>query len=173
MAKGSRSGDSGAAVIGTGSQGWLAGLPAGWAEAAVRRFLFFFPPRLSEAAGLQEGVGYHCHERVAMETSPGTAFEVVKAKLFLELLMRLLADPARLDGAGQFLDRRVRRQVREIVFPLTARNDARLPARLPRRACVALPRNLCAAAREREKGGGKNLQVIEAFSGKGTRGWHN
>ncbi len=71
----------------------------------------FFPPRLSEAAGLQEDVGHQCHQRMAMETGPGTAFEVIEAEFFLELLMRLLADPACLDRTGQVLDWRVCWQV--------------------------------------------------------------
>lgn len=57
----------------------------------------FFPSRLSEPAGLKEGIGHHCHQRVAMQPDPGATLEVVEAEFFLELLMRLLADPARLD----------------------------------------------------------------------------
>ena len=38
------------------------------------------------------------HQRVPVQASPGPAFEVPKAELTLELLVRLLADPARLDG---------------------------------------------------------------------------
>jgi hypothetical protein len=36
---------------------------------------------------VQEGVGHHCHQRVAMENCPGTALEVVKIEFFLELLV--------------------------------------------------------------------------------------
>jgi hypothetical protein len=54
---------------------------------------------------------------------------VIEAKLFLELLMRLLAQPARLDGCGERLQRGLRRQVREVgsALPL-AINSARLRA---------------------------------------------
>jgi hypothetical protein len=38
---------------------------------------------------------------------PGSSFEVIEPKLFPELLMGLLTDPARLDGAGERLDRRL------------------------------------------------------------------
>ena len=65
---------------------------------------------------LEEGVGDHGHQGVTVKPMPGPSFEVIKPKLFLELLMGLFADPARLDGAGERLDRRVGWQVREIVF---------------------------------------------------------
>jgi hypothetical protein len=64
----------------------------------------FFPYRLSETTGLQKGICDHLHEGMAMETCLGTTFKIVEAKLFLELLRCLLADPARLDGAGELLD---------------------------------------------------------------------
>jgi len=43
---------------------------------------------------------------------------VIKTELFLELLMRLLADPARLDGTGNILDRHVGEEIGEMVFSL-------------------------------------------------------
>ena len=46
--------------------------------------ILFFPSRCFEAAGLEEGIGDHRHERVAVQAMPGSAFEVVKAKLLLE-----------------------------------------------------------------------------------------
>jgi hypothetical protein len=60
---------------------------------------------------LEEGVGDHGHQRVAMKTSPRAALEVVEAEFFLELLGSLLADPARLDRRGQCLEIDVGRQV--------------------------------------------------------------
>lgn len=42
-----------------------------------------------------------------MQPGPGSPFEVVETELFLELLVCLLADPARLDRASQILDRGV------------------------------------------------------------------
>src|SRR5580692_12116515 len=45
--------------------------------------------------------------------------KVVEAEFFLELLVSLLADPARLDRCGQRLEAGFRRQVREIVFLLS------------------------------------------------------
>jgi len=44
---------------------------------------------------------------------------VVEAEFFLELLVRLLANPARLDRRGQRLEAGFGRQVREIVFLLS------------------------------------------------------
>ena len=61
----------------------------------------FFPSRCFEAAGLEEGVGDHRHECVTMKALPGPALEVIKAKLFFQLLVRLLADPSRLDRGCQ------------------------------------------------------------------------
>jgi len=43
----------------TGGQEWPGGLLAGWVVAAGRGL--FFPSRLSEPAGLQEGIGHHRH----------------------------------------------------------------------------------------------------------------
>jgi len=53
---------------------------------------------------LEEGVGDHGHQGVTVKPMPGPSLEVIKPKLFLELLMGLFADPARLDGAGERLD---------------------------------------------------------------------
>ena len=53
-----------------------------------------------------------------MQPRPRAALEVIKTEFFLELLMRPLADPARLDGTGNILDRRVCREIGEIVFSL-------------------------------------------------------
>src|SRR3546814_15859371 len=45
---------------------------------------------------------------------------MVETEFFLELLMGLLAHPARLDGAGDIPDRRICGQVRAIIFALAA-----------------------------------------------------
>ena len=52
----------------------------------------FFPSRCFEAAGLEEGVGDHRHQRVSVQTGPRSTFEVVEAEFLLELLMRLFTD---------------------------------------------------------------------------------
>lgn len=70
-----------------GRQGWL----------RRRARASFFPTRCPEAAGLQEGEGDHAHESVSMKSLPSSSLEVIKAELFLELLVSLLADPAGLD----------------------------------------------------------------------------
>jgi hypothetical protein len=46
---------------------------------------------------LQEAEGDQAHQGMPVQPSPGTALEVVEAKLLLELLMRLLAHPSGLD----------------------------------------------------------------------------
>ena len=46
---------------------------------------------------------------------------MIETEFFLELLVRLFADPAGLDGAGELLDRGIGRQVREIVFAFAGR----------------------------------------------------
>ena len=51
-----------------------------------------------------------------MQADPGAAFEVIKAKFFLELLMRLFADPSGLDGRGKLFKAQICRQIRHIVF---------------------------------------------------------
>jgi hypothetical protein len=53
----------------------------------------FFPPRLFEATVLQEGVGDHGHQCVAMKTLPRSPLEVIKPEFFFRLLMRLFANP--------------------------------------------------------------------------------
>jgi len=44
---------------------------------------------------LKEGIGDHCHEGVTVEAMPGSSLEVIETEFFLQLLMRLLADPPR------------------------------------------------------------------------------
>ena len=58
---------------------------------------------------LEEGVGDHRHERMAMKALPGSALEVIETEFFFELLMRLLADPSRLDNGCQRTQFGVRR----------------------------------------------------------------
>src|SRR5215203_2813223 len=67
----------------------------GWGGGPI---LFFSPFRRFESPVLQIEEGDHTHESVAMQTAPGSPFEVIEAKFLLELLMGLLAEPARLDG---------------------------------------------------------------------------
>ena len=83
--------------------------------------ILFFPFGLFAPKLLEEGERDHGHQRVSVQSFPRPTFEVVEAEFFLELLMRLFADPAGLDGAGQLLDRRVGGQVREVVLALAGR----------------------------------------------------
>src|SRR4051795_10529852 len=69
---------------------------------------------------LQEGEGEPAQERVVVQPAPRAALEVVEAQLLLELLVRLLAHPARLDGRRQLLEGRVGREVREVALALAA-----------------------------------------------------
>ena len=69
---------------------------------------------------LKEGIGDHCHEGVTVEAMPGSSLEVIETEFFLQLLVRRLADPPRLDGAGERLEGRAGGQVREVIFALSA-----------------------------------------------------
>lgn len=55
---------------------------------------------LGEAQVLQVGAGDARHQRVAMQPRPGPSLEVIEAEFFLELLVGLLADPARFVRTG-------------------------------------------------------------------------
>jgi hypothetical protein len=68
---------------------------------------------------LQEGEGEHRHERMAVETLPGSPFEVIEAKLLFHLLMCLLANPPCLDGSSQSAQIGRSRQIGEVVLPLS------------------------------------------------------
>ena len=65
---------------------------------------------------LEESVGDHRHERMAVQTLPGSALEVIEPEFFFQLLVRLLANPARLDGGRESTQVRLRGQVGKIVF---------------------------------------------------------
>jgi hypothetical protein len=49
---------------------------------------------------LEVGEGDADHERVPVQSGPRSPLEVAKPEFLLELLVRLLAHPARLDGGG-------------------------------------------------------------------------
>ena len=55
---------------------------------------------------------------MSVQASPGPALEVAQAELLLELLMRLLADPARLDGGGEHPQGGVRPEIAEVILAL-------------------------------------------------------
>ena len=67
---------------------------------------------------LQEQIRDQRQQRMPVQPAPRAALEVIEPELFLELLVRLLAHPARLDERGQLLQRRVRRQVGQVVLAL-------------------------------------------------------
>ena len=70
---------------------------------------------------MEEGEGDHRHQAMSVQPCPRSAFEVIKPELFLELLMCLFADPSRLDRRRKRLECGVGRQVRQIIFLLSAR----------------------------------------------------
>jgi hypothetical protein len=78
----------------------------------------FFPFCL-QTSMLEEGIGNHRHEGVAVQPVPGSPFEVVEPEFLLQLLMSLLADPAGLDGGGEVAQSQRRRQAGEVVFRLS------------------------------------------------------
>ena len=57
--------------------------------------------RLGEAAVLQIGKGDAGHQGVSVQPRPGASLEVAETEFLFQLLMRLLADPARLDRSRQ------------------------------------------------------------------------
>lgn len=79
-------------------------------------WILFFPVRFGEATALQIGVGDHCHQRVTMQAMPGSALEVIETQFVLELLMRLLANPTRLDCGGELVEIDRVRQVGQMIF---------------------------------------------------------
>ena len=88
---------------------------------------------------LEESVGDHRHERMTMQALPGSAFEVIETEFFFHLLVSLLANPSRLDGSRQGAQVSRRRQVGEIVFPLSRHPVfADEPSRVPGQMLLAL-----------------------------------
>jgi hypothetical protein len=61
------------------------------------------PAMLGEAEMLQVGAGNAGHQRMSVQARPGPPLEVPETEFLFELLMCLLADPARLDGGCQGL----------------------------------------------------------------------
>jgi len=91
---------------------------------------------------LEEGESEHHHQGVPMNPGPGAALEVVEAEFLLHLLMRLLADPARLDDFGQALQGGVGGQVGEVVLAFAGRAVfANEPSRLTGQVLLALVEN--------------------------------
>src|SRR5215207_750104 len=76
-----------------------------------------FPP---EPEVLQEGEGELAQQGVVMEPAPAPALEVAQPQLALELLVRLLAYPPRLDQRSEDLQRHAGGMVGEVVPALTA-----------------------------------------------------
>src|SRR5215213_5891580 len=74
-----------------------------------------------EAEVLQPSESHAGHQRVAVQAGPGPALEVAQAQFLFELLVALLAHPARRDGGGKRPQRGPRWQVAEVVLALAAR----------------------------------------------------
>jgi len=71
----------------------------------------FFPPCCSlEPEVLEIGTCDAGHERMSVQAGPGSSLEVVKTEFLLKLLVRLLTDPASLDGCRQPPQRSARRE---------------------------------------------------------------
>ena len=79
----------------------------------------FFSACSFETTGLKKGASNHRHQGVSMQADPGSAFEMIEAKFFLELLMRLFTNPSGFDRGGERFQARVGRQVGHIVFLLS------------------------------------------------------
>ena len=50
---------------------------------------------------LKKGESGHRHERMTVKALPGSPLEVIEAEFLFQLLVRLLANPSRLDSGGQ------------------------------------------------------------------------
>ena len=87
---------------------------------------------------LEEGVSDHCQECVTVKALPGSSLEMVKTEFFFQLLVSLLANPTCLDGGCQGAQVGLRRQVGEIVFPLSRHPVfADKPSLVPRQMLLA------------------------------------
>ena len=69
---------------------------------------------------LQEGEANQGHQRMAVEAAPGSTLEVVESEFFLELLVGLLARPARLDRRRECPKRRLRRVIGQVIPDLAS-----------------------------------------------------
>ena len=76
---------------------------------------------LGEAEVLQVSESHAGHQRVAVQAGPRAPLEVAETQFLLELLVRLLADPARLDRAGQGAQGGPRRQGAKVVLEFLVR----------------------------------------------------
>jgi hypothetical protein len=56
--------------------------------------ILFFPFCSFEPAILEECISDHRHERMTMQTLPGSTLEVIEAKFFFQLLMSLTSQAA-------------------------------------------------------------------------------
>ena len=68
---------------------------------------------------LEKGICDHRHKRVTVKALPGSSLEVIETEFFFQLLVRLLANPSRLDTSRQGAQVGLCRQVGEIVFLLS------------------------------------------------------
>jgi len=121
---------------------------------------------------LEEGICDHRHERMTVKALPGSSLEVVKAELFLHLLMSLLAYPSSLYGGRQGAEVCLRRQVGEIVFLLSGHPVfADEPGLLPGQMLLALvPDSLWWSVCYAHTDGGKTSLELSFRAGAPTDG---
>ena len=79
------------------------GMPADQ-EQVVR---YVLRPTYAQPQTLQERERHQCQHRVVVQPAPGSPLEVIQPQLLLELLVRLLTRPPRLDRRNQRQQRRV------------------------------------------------------------------
>src|SRR5262249_976084 len=88
---------------------------------------------------LEECVSDHRHERMTVQALPRSALEVIETGFFFQLLVSLLANPARLYCARQGAQVSLGWQVGEIVFLLSRHPMfADEPSLVPRQMLLAL-----------------------------------
>lgn len=93
--------------------------------AAARRVRHRFPP---DPHGLQERHRHLAQQGVGVQAAPASSLVVIETQPFLELLMRLLAAPARLDGGGELLEAGISGMADEMELAL---GGAGVPAHQP------------------------------------------
>jgi len=70
---------------------------------------------------LQEREGEHREQRMVMQPQPAAVLEVIEAEFLLQLLMRLLAHPPRLNRCGECTQCGAGGMIRQVVFAFAGR----------------------------------------------------
>jgi hypothetical protein len=89
---------------------------------------------LRQATGLQQGMSDNDYERVPVKRCPRAALHAFEPEFFLQLLVRLLANPSGFGGSRKLSERAAGRQVGQgVLFRSPVERCS--PARQPLAAC--------------------------------------